>query len=243
MGVLALAVIAVFAAMLYKLGDWFVNEAPSQLEQIAARRRAKRKLGAEVSEKEAAIAVSAWEEIVAYTKCTFKEFLPEREIDQLILALESPTCGRRSSRHGCWRGIAIPTATPPTDALSTSVLCAISKAGRHGGLFGIERRHLFADPRASSIACTDAHHGQCHCAWLDSRARGRGATARRPRVSPVGPHRNARRHCPYLSIPLRAGEQFYQRPDFDHRWRCNNKNNLSGIIYPAPQTPLKCQTS
>ena len=91
MGVLALAVIAVFATMLYKLGGWFVNEALPQLEQIAARRRAKHKLTAEASEKEAAIAVeaSAWEEIVAYTKCTFKEFLPEREIEQLILALES----------------------------------------------------------------------------------------------------------------------------------------------------------
>ena len=91
MGVLALAVIAVFAAMLYKLGGWFVNEALPQLEQIAARRRAKHKLAAEASEKEAEIAVeaSAWEEIVAYTKCTFKEFLPEREIEQLILALES----------------------------------------------------------------------------------------------------------------------------------------------------------
>ena len=90
MGVLALAVVAVFAAMLYKLGGWFVNEALPQLEQIAARRRAKRKMAAEASKKEAVIAVeaSAWEEIVAYTKCTFKDFLPEREIEQLILALE-----------------------------------------------------------------------------------------------------------------------------------------------------------
>ena len=89
MGVLALAVIAVFAAMLYKLGGWFVNDTLPQLEQIAARRRAKCKLAAEASEKEVTIAASAWEEIVAYTKYAFKEFLPEREIEQLILALES----------------------------------------------------------------------------------------------------------------------------------------------------------
>ena len=81
MGVLALAVVVVFATMLYKLGGWFINEALPQLEQIAARRRAAHKLAAEASEKEATITTSAWEEIVAYTKCTFKDFLPEREIE------------------------------------------------------------------------------------------------------------------------------------------------------------------
>ncbi len=90
MGVLALAVIAVFSAMLYKLGRWLVDDALPQLGQIAARRKAARNL-AEVAKTEKASSdnTPAWKEIVAYTKLAFKEFLPEREIQQLILALDN----------------------------------------------------------------------------------------------------------------------------------------------------------
>ncbi len=94
MGVLALGVVAVFAAMFYKLGRWFVDDALPQLEQIAARRKAVRNL-AEVVKTETASSDDApvWEEIVAYTTHTFKEFLPEREIEQLILALDNLRAG------------------------------------------------------------------------------------------------------------------------------------------------------
>ncbi len=96
MGVLALAVVVIFAAMLYKLGGWFVNEALPQLEQIAARRKTARNL-AEVAETETASSDNTlvWEEIVAYTKLAFKEFLPEREIEQLILALDNLRAGKK----------------------------------------------------------------------------------------------------------------------------------------------------
>ncbi len=94
MGVLTLGVVAVFAAMLYKLGRWFVDDALPQLKQIAARRKAAHNL-AEVAKTETASSedAPAWEEIVAYTKHTFKEFLPEREIEQLILALDNLRAG------------------------------------------------------------------------------------------------------------------------------------------------------
>ncbi len=94
MGVLTLGVVAVFAAMLYKLGRWFVDDALPQLEQIAVRRRAARNL-AEVAKTGTASSDDApvWEEIVAYTKHAFKEFLPEREIEQLILALDNLRAG------------------------------------------------------------------------------------------------------------------------------------------------------
>lgn len=94
MGVLVLAVVVIIAAMLYKLGGWFVNEALPQLEQITVRRRAAHNLTEVIETETAALDdAPAWEEIVTYTKLAFKEFLPEREIEQLILALDNLRAG------------------------------------------------------------------------------------------------------------------------------------------------------
>lgn len=94
MGVLALAVVAVFAAMLYKLGDWFVREALPQLKQIYAR-RCEIRAAAKATEKNVPISVedSVWEEITAYTRSIFKEYFSEVEIERMLVMLENLRIG------------------------------------------------------------------------------------------------------------------------------------------------------
>lgn len=94
MGVLALGITGILATMLYRLGGWFVQEALPQLKRINARRREVRAV-----EKTAKANVpvpaedSAWEEITAYTRNIFKEYLPEVEIERLLVSLENLRTG------------------------------------------------------------------------------------------------------------------------------------------------------
>lgn len=94
MGVLALGITGIFAAMLYRLGGWFVQEALPQLKRIDAHRREVR-----AAAKTAKINVlvptedSVWEEIAAYTRNIFKEYLPEVEIERLLTMLDNLRSG------------------------------------------------------------------------------------------------------------------------------------------------------
>lgn len=94
MGMLALGIIGILAAMLYRLGSWFVQEALPQLKRIYAHRREIR-IAAKVAKADAPVAVedSVWREIADYTQCIFKEHLPEAEIERLLAMLENLRTG------------------------------------------------------------------------------------------------------------------------------------------------------
>lgn len=94
MGVLALGITGVLTVMLYRLGGWFVREALPQLKRIYARRREIR-AAAKAAEKNVpgSIEDSVWEEITAYTRSIFKEYLPEVEIERLLAMLENMRIG------------------------------------------------------------------------------------------------------------------------------------------------------
>lgn len=94
MGILALGIIGVLAAMLYQLGRWFVQEALPQLKRIYAHRREIR-AAAKTAKANAPISVedSVWTEITDYTRGIFKECLPEVEIERLLAMLENLRIG------------------------------------------------------------------------------------------------------------------------------------------------------
>ena len=94
MGVLALGIIGVLAAMLYRLGSWFVQEALPQLKRIYAHRR-EIHTAAKAAKADAPVSVedSVWTEITNYTRCIFKEYLPEVEIERLLEMLENLRTG------------------------------------------------------------------------------------------------------------------------------------------------------
>lgn len=94
MGVLALGITGVLAAMLYRLGSWFVREALPQLKRIYARHREIR-AAAKAAKANAPVSIedSVWEEITAYTRSIFKEYLPEVEIERLLAMLENLRIG------------------------------------------------------------------------------------------------------------------------------------------------------
>ncbi len=94
MGILALGIIDVLAAMLYRLGSWFVQEALPQLKRIYAHRREIR-AAAKAAKADAPVSVedSVWTEIIAYTRRIFKEHLPKVEIERLLAMLENLRIG------------------------------------------------------------------------------------------------------------------------------------------------------
>ena len=94
MGTLALGIIGVLAAMLYRLGRWFVQEALPQLKRIYAHRR-EIHVAAKTAKANTPISVedSVWTEITDYTRCIFKEYLPEVEIERLLAMLENLRTG------------------------------------------------------------------------------------------------------------------------------------------------------
>ncbi len=94
MGVLALGIIGVLAAMLYRLGSWFVQEALPQLKRIYAH-RCKIRAAEKAAKANAPVSVedSVWTKIAAYTRCIFKEYLPEVEIERLLAMLENLRTG------------------------------------------------------------------------------------------------------------------------------------------------------
>lgn len=94
MGALALGITGIFAAMLYRLGGWFVQEALPQLKRIDARRREVRAAAKNVARNVFVPADdSVWEEIAAYTRNIFKGYLPEIEIEHLLVLLENLRAG------------------------------------------------------------------------------------------------------------------------------------------------------
>ena len=94
MGVLALGITGIFAAMLYRLGGWFVQEALPQLKRIYARRREIRAAAkAATANVPVSVEDSVWAEISAYTRCIFKEYLPEVEIERLLTRLDNLRSG------------------------------------------------------------------------------------------------------------------------------------------------------
>lgn len=94
MGVLALGITGIFAAMFYRLGGWFVQEALPQLERIYARRREIRAAAkAATANVPVSVEDSVWAEIAAYTRCIFKEYLPEVEIERLLMMLDNLRSG------------------------------------------------------------------------------------------------------------------------------------------------------
>ena len=94
MGVLALGITGIFAAMLYRLGDWFVQEALPQLKRIYARRRETRAAAkAATANVPVSVEDSVWAEIASYTRCIFKEHLPEVEIERLLTMLDNLRSG------------------------------------------------------------------------------------------------------------------------------------------------------
>ncbi len=94
MGVLALGITGIFAAMLYRLGGWFVREALPQLKRIDARRREICAAGKTAkADLPGSAEDSAWAEIAAYTRGVFKEYLPEIEIERLLAMLENLRAG------------------------------------------------------------------------------------------------------------------------------------------------------
>lgn len=94
MGVLALGITGVLAVMLYRLGSWFVQEALPQLKRIYAHHREIR-AAAKAAATNAPVSIedSVWEEITAYTRSIFKEYLPEIEIERLLAMLENLRIG------------------------------------------------------------------------------------------------------------------------------------------------------
>jgi len=94
MGVLALGITGIFAAMLYRLGGWFVREALPQLERIYARRREIRAAAkAATANVPVSVEDSVWAKISAYTQCIFKKHLPEVEIERLLTMLDNLRSG------------------------------------------------------------------------------------------------------------------------------------------------------
>ena len=90
MGVLALGIIGVLAAMLYRLGIWFVQEALPQLKRIYAHcREIRAATKAAKADAPASVEDPVWREIASYTRCIFKEYLPEVEIERLLAMLEN----------------------------------------------------------------------------------------------------------------------------------------------------------
>lgn len=94
MGMLALGIIGILAAMLYRLGSWFVQEALPHLKRIYAHRHEIR-AAAKAAKGNATVSVedSVWTEIADYTRCVFKEYLPEVEIERLLAMLENLRTG------------------------------------------------------------------------------------------------------------------------------------------------------
>lgn len=94
MGILALGIIGVLAAMLYRLGSWFVQEALPQLKRIYAH-HIEIRAAAKVAKGNTTVSVedSVWKEVTDYTRCVFKEYLPEAEIERLLAMLENLRTG------------------------------------------------------------------------------------------------------------------------------------------------------
>lgn len=86
MGILALGIIGVLAAMLYRLGSWFVQEALPQLKRIYAHRREIRAAAKAAKENaSASVEDSVWTEITDYTRAFSK------------------STSLRLKSNGCWR--------------------------------------------------------------------------------------------------------------------------------------------
>ena len=94
MGVLALGIIGVLAAMLYRLGSWFVQEALPLLKRIYTHRHEIR-IAAKAAKADVPVSVedSVWTEITNYTRCIFKEYLTGVEIERLLAMLENLRTG------------------------------------------------------------------------------------------------------------------------------------------------------